>query len=305
LELDILRLPGLGRILRGMERWALRSASTLLTISPLMLEKLRSVVGEDRRTCYVPNWIHRSLRTEIERQAQRPSPRRPLSLFYSGNLGVKQGLPSFLAQYRAAGAGAGNWSLTIHGGGAERERLLGEVARTPGCALGPVLDEESYVANLRSCTACLVTQSPGVGSNFLPSKLLPALATGTPVLAVCEPGSPLGQEVSLGGYGKVVSPGNSAMLASLLSRWASEPTLLESMRARALQRAPEFDRERVLSVYEQELLSLAAARPVVSTSASGVKAQAQAASKRNGASNRWPEKEPSLPPEGILSPDHQ
>ena len=133
LELGILRLPGMSRILRSVERWALRSARTLLTISPLMLEKLRALVGPDRRTCYVPNWIHRSLRLEIERQSVQPEGRRPLSLFYSGNLGVKQGLPGFLRQFRAADSG---WSLRIHGGGAERARLVAEVERTPGCTSG-------------------------------------------------------------------------------------------------------------------------------------------------------------------------
>ena len=254
LELGILRLPGMSRILRPVERWALRSARTLLTISPLMLEKLRAVVGPDRRTCYVPNWIHRSLRLEIERQSAQPAERRLLSLFYSGNLGVKQGLPGFLRQFRAADSG---WSLRIHGGGAERARLVAEVEHTPGCTLGPVLEEAPYVAGLRSSSACLVTQCPGAGSNYLPSKLLPALATGTPVLAVCEPGSPLGREVAGGGYGEVIPPGDAAMLAWVLLRWRQNPSLLNSMRGRALQRAPEFHRDRVLSIYEHELISLA------------------------------------------------
>ena len=61
LELGILRLPGLGRLLHATQRWDLRSARTLLTISPTMLGKLRGVVGPDCRTCYVSNWIHLSV----------------------------------------------------------------------------------------------------------------------------------------------------------------------------------------------------------------------------------------------------
>jgi hypothetical protein len=47
------------------------------------------------------------------------------------------------------------------------------------------------------------------------------------------------------------------MLAWVLLRWRQNPSLLNSMRGRALQRAPEFHRDRVLSIYEHELISLA------------------------------------------------
>ena len=62
--------------------------------------------------------------------------------------------------------------------------------------IGGTLEEPDYIAALQSTSACLITQRPGVGTNFLPSKLLPALATGAPVLAVCERHSPLGTKVT-------------------------------------------------------------------------------------------------------------
>lgn len=43
-------------------------------------------------------------------------------------------------------------------------------------------------------------------ANFLPSKLLPALATGTLLLAVCDFKSPLDKEVLDGGFGGVIAP---------------------------------------------------------------------------------------------------
>jgi colanic acid biosynthesis glycosyl transferase WcaI len=256
LELGILRLPGCARLLHGLQRWALRSAQTLLTISPVMLEKLRAIVGPDRRTCYVPNWIHGSLQREIDRQSQTGQTRKQGTLFYAGNLGVKQGLPGFLGQFRAAGGADLGWQLEIHGGGAERGRIAREIDRTPGCRLGSVLEESDYVAGLRAASACVVTQRLGVGANFLPSKLLPALATATPVLAVCELASPLGQEVIEGGFGEVIMPGDHASLARTLRRWRTEPGLLHEMSIRAARRSGLYQRERILSVYEQELMTL-------------------------------------------------
>lgn len=256
LELGILKLPGLAGLLKGVQRWALRSASTLLTISPEMLSKLQGVVGSDRRTLFVPNWIHGSLQGLIDtRSGQRPR-RRLQRLFYSGNLGVKQGLPDFLADFRASSVHQSGWELTIHGGGVERARLSAEVARSPGCTLGEVLDENSYLDALWEATACLVTQRPGVGANFLPSKLLPALATGTPVIAVCEQSSPLAREVSSGGFGVVIQPGAPAAFREVMESWRKNPSEIERLSRNALIRAKHYRRDVVLPQYEKELLAL-------------------------------------------------
>jgi colanic acid biosynthesis glycosyl transferase WcaI len=256
LELGILRLPGCARLLHGIQRWALRSAQTLLTISPGMLEKLRGIVGADRRTCYVPNWIHGSLQREINRQRLNGHVRNQGELFYAGNLGVKQGLSDFLEQFNAGGCAKLGWRLQVHGGGAERGRIATEIGRTPGCQLGPILGESDYVSALCCTSACLVTQRAGVGANFLPSKILPALATSTPVLAVCERSSPLGQEVIQGGFGEVIEPGDSVSLASTLRLWQKLPSPLHQMGSRAAQRAELYHQDRVLTMYERELSHL-------------------------------------------------
>jgi colanic acid biosynthesis glycosyl transferase WcaI len=273
LELGILKFPGIAPVLHGLQRWALQSAATLVTIGPPMLEKLRRAVGQNRRTLLIPNWIHGSLQREINRQRSQARARTIRQLFYAGNLGVKQGLPDFLTTFaaaqasRSAGAQAGGdakgcrihddaWSLRIHGGGAELDLLRSAVDQTPGCSLGGVLNEPEYISSLLSATACLVTQRPGVGANFLPSKLLPALATGTPVLAVCERSSPLAFEVLDGGFGEVIEPGNAVHLASVLSRWTREPETIARHGQRATERARRYSRETILKQYEAELLRL-------------------------------------------------
>jgi colanic acid biosynthesis glycosyl transferase WcaI len=250
LELGILRLPGLRLMLRALERWSFRSAKTLTTISKPMLDKLKSIVGKDRRLVLIPNWIHRSLQTEIDVQRPTAPPRKETVLFYSGNLGIKQGLPSFLKDFAQANAG---WTLKIHGGGAQLEAVESAVTNTPGVMAGGVLSESAYVTELFHCTACLVTQSPGVGANFLPSKLLPALATGTPVLAVCESDSPLGQEVTMGGFGAVIHPKDPEALRNVLHSWKKNPQILSAMGEKALIWSKRYHRDKILPLYFKEL----------------------------------------------------
>jgi colanic acid biosynthesis glycosyl transferase WcaI len=254
LDLRMLRAPGLGVALRTLERWAFRSARTLSTISPAMLAKLRQIVGDDRRLVYIPNWIHASLTAEIARGSSSRA-RSADVLFYSGNLGVKQGLAEFVPIFKDA-AQKTRWHLHLHGDGADADRLRSRLRPDDPINVGPLLGEPQYVAKLASATACLVTQRPGVGVNFLPSKLLPALATGTPVLAVCDSGTPLGQEVKEGGFGEVLSPGDVAGLRSVLSRWSTQPEELKMLSLRARARSHLYQREAILRKYESELTAL-------------------------------------------------
>jgi colanic acid biosynthesis glycosyl transferase WcaI len=260
LELGILRLPGVAWILRGVQRWALRSASTITTISPLMLTKLQKEIGTGRRTLMVPNWIHKSLQDEINFQNLSPPPRLASTLFYSGNLGVKQGLPDFLRQFSDSSGVDSGWNIEICGGGAEKDRLKAMLDSQQRIALGPVLDEPAYVSKLLSSTACLITQRPGIGANFLPSKLLPALATATPVLAVCDRSSPLANEVIEGHFGLVVAPGSPEALKEGLERLKS-PELREEFSLNAKARAAIYHREQVLRTFDLELQNLKKIKP--------------------------------------------
>lgn len=250
-ELGIIRNPVLGRMLHAFERWSLSAATRISTISEGMAERVNAITRGRVPCTVVPNWIHQSLADTIARRREIAGPRVRRRLFYSGNFGVKQGLPAFLADLLSA---RGAWTIDLHGAGAEADTLRRE---TDGWGtwlrIGPLLDEAAYVDHLLRTTACVVTQMPGVGANFLPSKLLPALAAGTPVLAVCEPASPLGREVQAGRFGAVVEPRNPGMLSDVLREWESRPDVLTQLSENALAHAKRFSRVEICGRYEQIL----------------------------------------------------
>ncbi|CAN5133064.1 WcaI family glycosyltransferase [soil metagenome] len=252
LELGILKVPGIGGVLRAGERWALRSAATLSTISPEMLEKLAEKIGGDRRLLWTPNWIHSSLMREIECQESAGQGRRERGqLLYSGNVGVKQALPEFVRVFRGISTG---WQLRVQGAGTDKANLReGDGVDDGRVSFGEVSDEVGYVASLRRTSACLITQKAGVSANFLPSKLLPALATGTPVLAVCDAASPLGREVAEGGFGAVVAPGDGSGIEAVLRAWDDDPAALEALGQRAKERARRYRAREILGTYLAEL----------------------------------------------------
>lgn len=253
LELRILKAPGIANTLLGLENWSFKSARTIITINQAMLEKLRGKLGSSRRLVMLSNWIHSSLQSTIDIQRQHNLPRDSNVLFYSGNLGVKQGLPECVKLFAECRT---DWRLKIHGGGAEAEKLRRQVDHHQGIELGSILRETDYVRELCMSTACLITQRPGIGANFLPSKLLPALASGTPVLAICDQNAPLGVEVMEGRFGEIVSFGDQKKLEKTLVRWTQEPALLNAMSRNALIYSQKFHRDNILGEYEGELQRL-------------------------------------------------
>ena len=193
------------------------------------------------------------LPVEASRVEKAGLDRKPGTLFYSGNLGVKQGLPEFLPDFFAL---AGDWKLEVHGDGPAADQLHAIHRQSPRFELKLLLVESAYVRALGQASVCLITQRAGAGDSFLPSKLLPALATGTPVLAVCDQESPLGREVTGSGIGHVVTPGDRAGLEAVLRKWREDPTELARLGRKARERSCAFRREVILGRYEQLLAGL-------------------------------------------------
>jgi len=253
LELGMIKNKFIGRILKGLERWAFRSGATLTTISGEMLKKLDGIVGSGRRTLLIPNWIHGSLAASIKVRRSSVQTRQRNLLFYSGNVGRKQGLPDFLGTFNGTRSA---WRIRINGSGAEFEQLKRVCVDRGDVSLHGLEDETAYIDSLLSCSACLVTQKPGVGANFLPSKILPALASGTPILAVCEKGSPLGREVIEADCGVVIESGDAEALHAALQAWSAYPERLSRYSANALARAGRYERSVVLGQYRAEIFAL-------------------------------------------------
>lgn len=262
LELGMVKNKILATIFRRLERFSFRASDTLTTISDEMLAKLKDIAGHDRHAVMVPNWIHGSLHRSIEaRRSQAPN-RKQGFLFYSGNVGRKQGLPEFLESYKGEESG---WHLCIHGNGAEFETLRCEHGGRSDVSLHGLQDENAYIDKLLSVSACLITQKPGMGANFLPSKILPALATGTPILAICERNSPLGREVIEAQCGEVIEPGDGDVLNETLARWKANPDLLFRYGNNAFARSERFGRRAVLPLFEDEIRRLTNREPRIPT----------------------------------------
>jgi colanic acid biosynthesis glycosyl transferase WcaI len=271
--LGMVKSRGLIRLLHALERFAYRHAAAVSGISDGMMEELRRKGVRARRRIYFPNWLRRAPTPALRNGAMRRRlhvPEGDLLAVYSGNLGRKQGIDVLVEAARSLRAARANVTILIAGAGAGRDALAARVAELelPGLKLLPLLSDRDYAAMLADADVGLITQAPGTGKYFFPSKLLSLLQAGLPVVTVADEESELARAVAEGGFGVNVPPKRPAELAAALRSLAADPAWREALRehTRWVQRfspglvLPYFARQLERIVVESDGSEFAAAQ---------------------------------------------
>lgn len=215
------------------------------TISPVMADRLREMMRHRQPLHVFPNWLNGSMEQEI---AALPNdkvgraPRNPLRLLYAGNIGKKQGLLAFCQALAATDAA---FHFTICGDGSERgkiERFCQDYG-DKRFETRPFLEEKDFVRALHDTDIFVITEKSGSGASFIPSKLIPSIATGTPVLAVCDKSGPLGREMDGACLGLRMDWEGLSGLADALNRLQGDTETFRKYQVNALQHARHYSRE--------------------------------------------------------------
>ena len=247
-----------GDALASVQDALFNEADVWSSISPEMLDRLAPVRRRDQPLLYLPNWLNRSVADAIAELPAKPARTGgPLRLLYAGNIGTKQDLLRFcqaLAQSDAP------FHFQIHGSGGRADAVRDWIqeAGDDRFAFGPFLDERGFVRAIHEADLFAVTEKAGSGGSFIPSKLIPAVAVGTPILAVSDAESPLGQEVLRHRLGPHVPWDGLGGVPTLLRTLAEDAAALATWRAQTRTRAAFYDRARVLDEYERTLRRLIA-----------------------------------------------
>lgn len=215
------------------------------TISPVMANRLRGMMRRRQPLHVFPNWLNGSMEQEI---AALPNdkvgraPRNPLRLLYAGNIGKKQGLLAFCQALAATDAA---FHFTICGDGSERgtiERFCQDYG-DKRFEMRPFLEEKEFVRALHDTDIFVITEKSGSGASFIPSKLIPSISTGTPVLAVCDKSGPLGQEMDGACLGLRMDWEGLSGLADALNKLQGDTKTFRKYQVNALQHARRYSRE--------------------------------------------------------------
>lgn len=268
LGLGMLKPSLFTRALYALEAFAYKKAEKVSSIAPGILQAFRDKGVPEAKCLLVPNW----LRSAPKDHAAVPGVRRVLAkhgleeksllALYSGNIGKKQNIGILLEAarllHKSKGQATPQITLVLAGDGAGRAELESALKQAPCPALKllPLLDDQDYHDMLGAVDLCLITQAPGTGQHFFPSKLLSALCARVPVIAVADADSELSRAVFEGGFGAVVPPDSAQLLATHLEQLALNPEQLQTWKARTVW-VDQFARERILGQFEKTLQSLA------------------------------------------------
>ena len=241
--------PGLFMVMADwLQAFAFRSADRVSTISPVMAERLQTIVGPRAKVELCPNWLVGELASSVERipKTAKPSDGTSIRLLYCGNIGEKQGLVDVCKELSATDI---DFTLEIRGAGSAYPNLKSWVQQADDdrFRLGPFLPNDEFVQALAATDLFLICEKKTAGFSFIPSKLIPCIAVGTPLLAVSHLSSPLGREVAEHGIGVHVEPGSGRIADAILEGM----NRTDDLRKACLIRAWNYRRTPCIERYER------------------------------------------------------
>ncbi|MGB0649585.1 MAG: glycosyltransferase [Rhodothermales bacterium] len=233
------------KLLVRIQNALFRKATVWSTISKPMIESLRQIPHPVDDIKLVPNWMHASLAqllsTATPRQAVPAD--RPIRLLYSGNIGGKQDLLAF-CQWLATSSASFEMRIQGAGGRADEVRTWIEQTQDPRFSMGDLTDEAGLATKLAWADAYVITEKRDAGSSFVPSKLIPGMTSGAPILAVCDAQGPLGQEVGGHDIGFLASWDEPESLNRFFSIIRNEADTYTSWSQKAIHRGAFYHRDR-------------------------------------------------------------
>lgn len=263
--LGMLKQGALVRALYWLEAFAYKKAARVSGITPGMLEAFRRKKVPEEKLVLFPNGVtlpDLSLRpaagTFRQRHGFKPD---EFLVVYSGNLGVKQGLDILV---EAARHMASTIRLVICGEGAQREHLAEMIRRNDlqNVTMLPLQADAQYREMLVDADVCVITQQPGSGGFFFPSKLLTTLAWEKPVLTVADEQSELVLALRAGKFGVNVEPGQPGKLAQAADYLSRHRDELRGFALSGRRWVEQFEMSRVLREFTEELKVLIAPNEV-------------------------------------------
>ncbi len=235
---------GLSRLLVRIQNALFARTDVCSSISEPMVETLDDLRSGSSPVRLIPNWLHRSLRDEIERclESGLPARRGSVKILYSGSIGTKQDLLSVCRYLHGTDA---DFFLRIQGEGGRAPELRSwlESVGDPRIEMHPLSDEKGLAEALAEADYYLITEKQGAGKSFVPSKLIPGLASGTPIIAVSDSDSPLGREMEQFSPGPRIDWSNLSTLKNVLKRETIDSDPYRRWKENAYNRSSYFDRE--------------------------------------------------------------
>lgn len=205
------------KLLTPVDRYILKNASKVVTISPKMKSVLISTRGINANEVdVVYNWQDEKKFIDY-RNTKNSGTENPLFTFmYLGTLNLSAAVDMLISAFRKSNLK--NCRLVIAGAGSEKDALISEVTAHGDTNI------EFWDAPLKKvpeiqdkADVLLLNLKAGVALLALPSKLTAYMLSSKPVIACVEEGSGIANAVLQADCGWIVPPGNEAALSGTMN----------------------------------------------------------------------------------------
>jgi colanic acid biosynthesis glycosyl transferase WcaI len=234
------------RILGSLFRWAYRRAARVVSLGPVMTQRLVQKGVLASRITEISNWATGDegiVRGRENRLRKEWGLEGCFVIMYSGNLGVAHDVETPIFAVRGLMAEMPTLRLVFVGKGVrlvEAQRLARDAGVSGVVQFRPLVASDMLPHSLGIADLALVTMRTGFEGLVVPSKLLGYMARGIPTLYVGPP-SDSQQLIDESGGGLCTANGDVDRLIEALRRLAGDPELLAQMSAGA----ERYYRERV------------------------------------------------------------
>lgn len=259
-SLNMSRSNFLIKLWGGLERFILRKADIVSTISKAMIENAVKKGVSRSKLVFFPNWSEVSRFKDVqgvsEFKASMGFSDEQKIILYSGNIGRKQGLELVVETAKLAAQKHGDMAFVICGEGAAKKDLMNLVdeLKLDNVYFFPLQPYSDLPRLLAMADVHLVVQNPGVENAVLPSKLTNILAVGGNAVITTNKETEIGRLIkNFPGIAIPVEPEDSSALLNgveLACRQKKTNDLAISYAERFLEK------EAVLKKIETKLLNL-------------------------------------------------
>lgn len=256
------------RWLTRLFAWAYRHARTVVSLGPVMTQRLLDKGVARERIVEICNWAtgEESVVRGVENRLRAEwGLDGCFVLLYSGNLGIAHDVETPVRAMQALHARVPNLRLLFVGKGSRLEQaqaLVRELGLEDVVLFRAFVPLDLLPHSLGLADAALVTLLPGFEGLVVPSKLLGYMARAVPTLYV-GPDSDVAQFIDRSRGGACVVAGDVDAFARAVEQWVAHPQELRAAgEAAAAYYEAELSRRRGLAAY-RDAVAAAVGAPVV------------------------------------------
>ena len=240
-----------------VQRFLFNRGDVWSSISEDMVRQLDTIKPADTPIHLCPNWLIKPLFDQVRQLPSKVGrmPNKRLELLYCGTIGKKQGLLDFCKRLKTFDL---DFHFQIHGDGGEGPAVRDWVQASGDTRfdVGQLLPESEFVRAIHTADWFVIPQKTGSGSSYFPSKLIPAMFVGTPVLAISDETGPLAREVAEHGVGVVVPWPQLDQLPAQLDAVQQDLETFRMLQNRCVERGDAYHRDRAIDRLEERLQGL-------------------------------------------------